>query len=253
MKIKLLKEGYKKDENIHDDFINDRISENGHVSEEYVIIDECPDFLPHLGHLPAKSERKREEFIKSAKIIGNEFLKYNRDDVFNERFWHSYFCIYKRELLMKEYGDKILSEKVFKKAIFKNFDWENYIYKYIIAAQYIGDNVSEREHDKYYNLILDNLDVFNYIIKYNIFRNDSFLIKMLDIIDEVKLSSIMKSKIKNRPDLGSDERYGRRVVYEFNKSYPIVPAPVLSKNDIKAYTKKFLAMYYDGVDEFNWK
>lgn len=134
----------------------------------------------------------------------------------------------------------------------KNFNWENYIYKYIIIAQYVGDNVPEEEQKRYDIIILKNLDLFNYIIKYNIFRNDKFLIKMFDIIDELDISKIMKAKIKNRPDLGSDERYGRRVVYEFNKSYPVVPAPVLSKEDIKRYTKEFLSMYYDKTDEINW-
>lgn len=37
----------------------------------------------------------------------------------------------------------------------------------------------------------------------------------------------MKAKIKDRPNLGKDERVERRGVFEFNKSYPVV----LSKKD----------------------
>ena len=35
-------------------------------------------------------------------------------------------------------------------------------------------------------------------VKYNIFRNDIFLIKILDIIDKYKISSILKAKIKDK-------------------------------------------------------
>ena len=54
----------------------------------------------------------------------------------------------------------------------------------------------------------------------DILRFDKFLLNILDIIDELDLSKVMKAKIKDRPDLGKDERIGRRVIFEFNKSYP---------------------------------
>lgn len=59
------------------------------------------------------------------------------------------------------------------------------------------------------------------LIKYEIFRNDKFMLNVLDIIDELNLSEVLKTKIKGRDDLGKDERVGRRVIFEFNKSYPI--------------------------------
>ena len=62
--------------------------------------------------------------------------------------------------------------------------------------------------------------MFNYIIKYEIFRNGQFLINIMDVIEETGLSSVLKAKIKNRPDLGKDERYGRRVLFEMNKGSP---------------------------------
>ena len=52
---------------------------------------------------------------------------------------------------------------------------QNYIYKCVLAAQYVNDNVeTEEERQRYYELIFDNLDLYNYIIKYEIFRNDKF-------------------------------------------------------------------------------
>lgn len=59
------------------------------------------------------------------------------------------------------------------------------------------------------------------------------------------MSSILKAKIKDRPDLGNDERYGRRVVYEFNKSYPIVMSPMMSKEELVPFFFEYLSYYYD--------
>ena len=127
----------------------------------------------------------------------------------------------------------------------KKFDWENYIYKCILGAEYINDNVDEDQRSRYYDLIIDNLDLYNYILKAEIFRNGPFLVNILDIIDEYDLSSVLKAKIKDRPDLGKDERYGRRVVYEFNKSYPIVMSPMMSKEDLVPFFFEYLSYYYD--------
>ena len=97
-------------------------------------------------------------------------------------------------------------------------------------------------------LILDNLDLYNYIIKYRIFRNDIFLINVLKIIDEHKdLSSILKAKIKNRDDLGNDERYGRRVIFELNKNYPVMMSPMMEYEDFKNEFLVQLKKYYQDL------
>lgn len=112
--------------------------------------------------------------------------------------------------------------KDFQNIVVKKFDWENYIYKCVMGAQYVKDNTDcDDDRDRYYDLIVENLDVYNYIIKYEIFRNDKFLINVVGIIDDRGLAKVLKAKIKGRPDLGKDERYGRRVLFEFNKVYPI--------------------------------
>lgn len=108
--------------------------------------------------------------------------------------------------------------KDFPNIMVKKFDWENYIYKCVLGAQYVKDNTTcDEDRNRYYDLIIENLDVYNYIIKYEIFRNDRFLINVMDIIDHRGLAKVLKAKIKDRPDLGKDERYGRRVLFEFNK------------------------------------
>ena len=62
---------------------------------------------------------------------------------------------------------------------------------------------------------------------------------------KLDLAKVMKAKIKNRPDLGKDERVGRRVIFESNKSYPVVLSPMLDKESLKEPFLEYLSYYYD--------
>lgn len=180
------------------------------------------------------------------KVVANHVIQLDRDIFMNENFWHSWLCLYKREYLLETYPQIRNDYLTFKNIVIKKFDWENYIYKALLIAQYVDEETDPDQHDHYYHLILQNMDIFNYIIKYEIFRNGQFLINIMDIIEETGLSQILKAKIKNRPDLGNDERYGRRVIFELNKAYPIVMSPMLDKNRLKEYFLKYLGYYHPG-------
>lgn len=194
-------------------------------------------------------EERANEYCKMIKIIAEYVITLDRDIYMDERFWHSWLCLYKREYLLNIYPQIKEDYGAFKNIVIKKFDWENYIYKAILIAQYVEENAQAEKYEYYYRLILQNMDMFNYIIKYEIFRNGKFLINIMDIIAETGLSSILKAKIKNRPDLGKDERYGRRVIFEMNKAYPIVMSPMLDKDMLKEYFLKYLGYYYEGNEE----
>ena len=66
---------------------------------------------------------------------------------------------------------------------------------------------------------------------------------MLNIIDRRNLSSIFKSKIKDKKDLGDDVRCGRMVLLEMNKSYPVIIAPAMSEDELEDLTLKYLGYY----------
>ncbi|MCT4662952.1 MAG: hypothetical protein N4A40_13935 [Tissierellales bacterium] len=243
MEIKLLKAGYKDNEKFYEDFLNDRIKNNDeYFSGEVVNIDEAPDFPVYIAK--GDASEKKILFRQAFNVIDKYYLNTDRDIHFNELFWHSLLCIYKRDYLLKEYPQLVDGIKYFKNIVTKKFDWENYIYKCILGAQYVYDNI-ENEKEKYYDLIVDNLDLYNYIIKYEIFRNDKFLINVLDIIDEFNLTKILKSKVKGRDDLGKDERVGRRILLEFNKNYPIEMSPMLEKMELEELFFKYLDYYWD--------
>ena len=243
--VRLLKNGYKKSESFYTDFLEDKIKDNDdYFTEEVYTIEEIPDFPIYMGI--SNEEERNKEYMKAFDVIEKHCMNLNRNIFFDETFWHSLLCAYKREYLLKKYPQITEKKKHFDNIVVKNFNWENYIYKCILAVQYVTDRTKdEEERKRYYKVIIDNLDLYNYIIKYSIFRNDNFLLNIMDIIDECDLSSILKQKIKGRPDLGKDERYGRRVIFEFNKSYPIVMSPMFEKDELKKKFIEYLGYYYD--------
>lgn len=249
MEIKLLTEGYKKDELFFREFCENRLWQGNYISEETVEAPEMPDFPIYFGKM--KGEEKKSAFLQLLQMIEENVLLMDRDIYMDERFWHSYICLYKYDFLVETYPQVLQDVHTFRNIVTKSFDWENYIYKAVLAAQYVTDQVKSgdsAQRIRYYSLILENMDLYNYIIKYEIFRNSNFLIHILDIIDETGLGKVLKAKIKDRPDMGKDERYGRRVIFEFNKSYPIVLAPMLNKEQLKEFFLTYLSYYYSGEE-----
>ena len=245
MEIRLLKKDYIKKEEFYQDFLDDKIKEKDeYFTDEIIHIKEAPDFPIYMGK--GNEEERGKLFKEAFRVMDSCYLDTDRDVHMNEMFWYSLLCVHKREFLLKEYPQIGEGIKEFKNIVVKKFDWENYIYKSILGAEYVKDNAEDEEDkEKYYSLIVDNLDVFNYMIKYEVFRNDKFIINVLDIINDNDLAKVLKAKIKDRPDLGKDERYGRRVLFEFNKAYPVVMSPMLEKDELEEYFMEYLGYYYD--------
>lgn len=236
MKIKLLKEGYKKDELLYTAFKNGEVINDLFFSEETVEVEEAPDFPIYMGK--GSEIQKKVDFLAAFQAIANSYVNLDRDIHFNERFWHSILITKKRDYIIEQYPQVLESYREFGNIVIKGFDWENYIYKCILAVEYIEDATElTLSRNQYYELIVDNLDIFNYIIKYSIFRNGDFLVKILTVIHNLEISELLKAKITDRPVLGKDERYGRRVIFELNKAYPILMSPLL---DIEAFQEEFL-------------
>lgn len=244
MKIRLLKEGYKKDELLYTAFKNGEIVDDLFFSEEIIEIDEAPDFPIYMGK--GSEIQKKADFLAAFQSIADSYVNLDRDIHFNERFWHSLLITKKRDYIIEQYPQVLESYREFCNIVIKGFDWENYIYKCILAVEYIEDATDlVLSKKQYYELIVDNLDIYNYIIKYSIFRNGEFLVKILTIIHNLGISELLKGKIMDRPDLGKDERYGRRVIFELNKSYPVLMSPLLDVEALQEEFIKALGNYYD--------
>jgi len=242
MEIKLLSVEYINSTGIFQDFINNCVgTSEEHYSGESIWIDQAPDFPIYMN---VNINDRLEQYLNAFNAMSDFYLKTPRDIHMESTFWYTLFIMHKRTFLITNYPDISKDERAFRNIVLKKFDWENYIYKCVLAAQYISDNFKfKEERERYYKLIVNNLDLYNYIIKYEIFRNDKFLINVLDIVDEHNLSEILKSKIKGRKDLGEDERVGRRIIFELNKSYPVVLAPTLNKDELEIHFLKYLELY----------
>ncbi len=250
MEVRLLEKGYKNLDSLYPDFLEGKVKEKEeYFSDKVVYIREAPDFPIYMGR--GNEEERRKSFLKAFQTISQFYLNTERDLLLDETFWHSLLLTNKQNFILTEYPEVAEKENNFRNVVLKKFDWENYIYKVILGAQYINDNITNQEERlKYYELIIENLDLYNYMIKYEIFRNDHFLINILRIIDELNLSKVLKAKIKGREDLGDDERVGRRVIFEFNKSYPVIMSPMLEKEELQKLFIEYLSYYYDISELF---
>ena len=164
MEIRLLKKDYIKKEEFYKDFLDDKILEKEeYFSDKIIHIKEAPDFPIYMGK---GGEEERGRLFKEAfRVMSECYLNTDRDIHMNEMFWYSLLCVHKREFLLREYPQISESVKDFHNIVLKKFDWENYIYKCILGSQYVKDNAdTEEEIEKYYDLIVENLDVFNYMI-----------------------------------------------------------------------------------------
>ncbi|WP_270181121.1 DUF6339 family protein [Alkalihalobacillus sp. CinArs1] len=249
MEVRLLANGYKNSETLYQDFLDGKLIEKDeYFSNDFVFVKEAPDFPFYMGK--GSEEEKKQGFLKAFKVISQSYLDMDRAHLLDETFWHSLLLTQKRDFILNSYSDVQNGKNVFNNIVLKKFDWENYIYKIILGAQYVVDNIQDdNERNRYYGLIAENLDLYNYIIKYEIFRNDKFLINILSIIDELDLSKVLKAKIKGREDLGDDERVGRRVIFEFNKSYPVIMSPMLEKDELKKLFVEYLSYYHEVSEQ----
>lgn len=243
MRLKLIKEELMNDHELLFEALKSKVF-TSLVSEDEIELLEVRPFPIYMHKL---TPQKRDEYFKEAfRTLQEDYIHLNRDIILEHRFWVSLYFFEFRDYLIKMYPRVIKSLGEFKNIITKKFDWENYIYKSILVVEYLNDYRDQTQHEHYYDLILNNFDLFNYTIKYNLTRNARFLLTILDIIDKNNLTDEMKKAIRHRNDLGRDERYGRRVIYEFNKNYPVMMFPEMSEETIEEYFLKFYELYLEN-------
>lgn len=212
-----------------------------HFSEDEFIL---PELRPFPFYLAYKDTNKLEKsFMEAFKIIKEDYIHIDREITMSQQFWHSLLLVNFRNYVIEEHPAVTTNKNRFKNIIIKSLDWENYIYKCLLAVEYAVDNLPEEEHELFYSAVINNLDLYNYLIKYSVTRNDKFIINVLKIVERNNLSTLMKSQIKDRPDLGKDERFGRRVIFEFNKDYPVVLSPMMDTDELENLLLDHLSKY----------
>ena len=248
MEIRILEKGYKKNPEFYQDFLDDKIADKEeYFSDETVNIQSVPEFPFYIAK--KNDEQRKVLFLEAFNTIEKYYLSSDRDLHLDEQFWHSLLILKKRDFLLETYPEIKEGIENFNNIVVKDFDWENYIYKSVLAAEYISDLVTdETERQRYYEIIIDNLDLYNYMIKYEVFRSKQFVFNILTIVDELGISSLLKKKIVGRSDLATDTRIGRQVLFEFNKNYPVIMSPMMAKEELKELFVEYLG-YYTSVEQ----
>jgi hypothetical protein len=237
MKIKVLNKDYIYSDKYIEDFKNNNV---GKLQSEYSDLTvDIDDIEPFNFYLNIQNEIQRTlEFKESLhKII--KYFGLSQKTLMNHEFWISLFSINFYEYSIHKFPQLLHKNADFKNILLKTFDWENYIYKLIITAQFIVDTKKKEEYDSYFELVGDNLDVVNYLLKYSIFKNSNFFMNVLDTIKNTNTSKDLKKKTKVKTKKDKDERIGRKVIFEFNRDYPVIASPIIS---FEEFQKRFL--YY---------
>ena len=241
MKVNLFHKDYAKMKNLYDDFINGKTATSPiYSSFDEVEIAENKPFEIYFGK---NITNGKEKFLESILVVKDYYEQLDREYLYDQRFWNSLFLKYNVEYFLNIYPELKEDSDLFYKTIFlRKFDWGNYVYKLVIAVDFIESNIDfEPQKETYYEMIFDNLDVFNYIIKYSIFRSGDFLIKILKIIQENDISKELKSKLKHLP---GDQRLGRMIIFELNKVYPVIMSPLMSYEELE---DRFMTIYHEFI------
>ena len=122
IEVKLLKDNYKNNEDLHEAFLQDKISDNEEfVSGETIILNDAPEFPIYMGD---SGDERSEKFLEAFETISEYYLNTDRDINLNEKFWHSLLCQNHREYLLENYPQiKNTDGRDFKNIVLKDFNF----------------------------------------------------------------------------------------------------------------------------------
>lgn len=232
MIIRKLKSDYIKSDSLQRDFINSQIMLEEHFSENEFDIESIEPFPIYFKNYD--NATRLAKMLQTFIVLKDKYINLEQDLLMDQSFWISLFLVHFRDYLIDEYPGLKSSKNDFKQIILKKFDWENYIYKMVLMTQYIVDNFEECEYEKMIRIFSNNMDVTNYCLKYSLFRNDKFIKLVFKVIEVNELSEILKKRLKQLEGYGKDERYGRRVLLEMNKRYPVSMIHIFSYDDFES-------------------
>lgn len=248
MQIKILSKDFKNNEKLYKDFKENKINfEADYFTDEHFSIEKAPDFPIYFG---GKGIDYTDQYIEAVKVIIDNYIELDRSIHLNGIFWFS-LMMYKRDYIFKKYSSSLKDIKNLNNIVFKAFNWENYIYKCVLMAEYLTDaGIKEEEKiEKYVKIMVNNLDVYNYLIKSRTYRNSEFVLKFLLAIDELGISNIMKRKLPTND--GKDKRVGRNIIAELNLLYPLDYHHLYSLEELKIEIMLRLEKYLSKADILN--
>lgn len=191
-------------------------------------------------------EQQKHDYLRAVNIIIKDYIKINREYRFDGLFWHSLIVGKFNQQVLDQYGSEV--DKRYNTMIMRSYDWENYVYKVNILADYLysTNRTTPDAIENGIRLFLDNQDLTNYILKSSVMRNGHFYFNFLEAVDELELSDAMRSKIKymNKPD----DRVGRIILRDLMFEYPMNLITIASKEALK----EEILLKYDALTNSNY-
>ncbi|WP_311480700.1 hypothetical protein [uncultured Anaerococcus sp.] len=238
IKIYLLRKDITDFYNFHDSFVAGRLDKDGYFTENFVDVPPVEDFIPYAGNADNNSEVLKNLIY----VMINNFIELNQDIYMNESFWRSYLVQKLRMPLIKKYPKLAHDYNLFDRIVLRKFNWENYLFKAatygIVLSDRVGDPVLL---DEYIDIICDNMDLFNYILKLKALKVDNFIYNTIKFMHEFKdtdLGSFLK--YRSQAEINKEDSAGRIVLTEMNTAYPSILFPMLDYDDFKDIFFKYL-------------
>lgn len=231
----LLKEPIEDEKDFYESFLKGTLQENNYFSDIKVTVPDVEDFITYGGNKNKKNNNK-EVFKNLVKIFINNFVDLTQEIYMSPNFWKSYLVSKLRMSIIRNHPQINESFNAFKLIVLREFNWENYLYKAAIYGNILVDRVADESlRDEYIDIIYDNSDTFNYILKKKAFRNDNFIFNMICLLYENKeydLGGFLKKSFSYKDS--RDIRVNRIILEEMNAAYPTILFPILDYEDFKS-------------------
>lgn len=237
--IYLLKDPIVNELDFYNSFLRNTLKEDNFFTDTKVEVPDLDEFITYSGNANKNSSKILGDLIK---IMLYNFIDLKQDIYMSQNFWMSYLVSKLRMSLFRNHPTISENFNTFRLIVLRKFDWENYLYKATIFANVLNDKLQDKDLlDDYIDVILNNMDLFNYILKLSSLRNDNLIYNMITLLYEnkdSKLSSFLKYRSKDTIDV--DASPARLVLLEFNTTYPAILFPMLNYDDFKAIFFKYL-------------
>jgi hypothetical protein len=159
-------------------------------------------------------------------------------------FWFSLFLTRFQIELLDDYPQLKKTSEPLKNILLKRFNWENYIYKAVVIVKLKDVAMRRFGNTDVINVILDDLDLFNYLIKSPLFRNLDFIVSVFELNRQNAFPVRLKSQIKSEKYKQKDKRFGRRIVYELNKVYPVLFVQKFELDELGIKMNEIIGQYH---------
>lgn len=170
--IYLLKDPILDEQDFYESFLKGTLEEKGYFSDQRV---QVPDVEEFIFYINSSQSGSKDLFRNLVQIMMDYFVDLKQEIFLDQNFWRSYISTKLRNSTIRNHPQIRENFDNFRIIVLRALDWENYLYKAAIYGSILRDRLADaNERDQYIDLIHENMDLFNYILKKRVFRNDVY-------------------------------------------------------------------------------